>query len=241
MSPVAERTETEVLPEAVLIVEDDQHASRRLEKALEKMDDQIPVWTARTIADAWDKLEDPLVNNVENLVIVLDLMLETDLPSEGCAFLDELQKHPGFREEKINVIVLTAASDPATRNEVLEAGAKRVHAKPDLRPVLGDIPVFLGRLVKTTQSLVEVVDVNPLEREVEVRYQIPGGRDPVSEERWIHCTLGYDDVPAPARVPGGSFYLDIYKQFKRGRMKTEAISRPVDTDEDRKRLSELLD
>jgi len=222
------------LAEHVLIVENNYHVWEELSLALKR--ENIPYTVAEPIANAEEQLRQLVSEKVRSLVIVLDLMFEKRRADEGLAFLGTASKYAGFQREEINAIIFSALNDQQTKERAFAGGAKRFHAKSGrgYGSILEDIRYFLRRPVKTITSQVEVVDIDDLQQEAEVRYQL-------SEDTWIRCKLSYDEVPALARVTGGSFYFDIYKEFTPGKPnKTWSQSRMVDPDEDRRKLSELL-
>lgn len=220
------------MPESVLVVENDTDVSEYFRSEL--ADAGIPIRVATSVKTAWEQVHTLLDQNVTQLVILLDLMLERQDPSEGLQFLADLNRLPAFAEEKVSVVVLTGDSNPKTRSDVISYGAREFYSKGgDPAVVLSELLAYVGRQVRVDTTLLEILDVDETKREMEVLYRGP-------DARTIRCTLDLQFAPREARIPGGSFWFDTYKRFQDGMMRYETVGRPVDEDKDRKALNQVL-
>lgn len=231
MLTLARGTARMALVESFLVVENDPEVAEYF--CTELTAEGAPAKKAATISEGWQEVNGLLEQGVQRLVILLDLMFENHDTGEGLGFLRDLSKLSQFKE-RISVIVLTGAGDALTKNDVLSIGACEFHVKGgDPAPVIEDILLYLGREIRVSTSLLEVVDTDELAREMDVRYRTPEGSI-------LRCTLDFQLAPRMTLVPGGSFWFDIHKRFKEGRVILEASCRPVDKAEDARSLRELL-
>jgi len=220
------------LEEAVLVVENDREIATYYVEEMEARG--ITAEKALTISDAWDKWRGFSEQEVKHAVILLDLMFDRHDVTEGREFLRKLSREPEFIEHKVNVIVLTGVGDAQTKQDILSDGAREFHVKGgDPKRVLDDVMLHLGRNVLVTTSLLEVVEIDESKHEMYVRYR-------ASEENNIRCTLDVQFAPKEARVPGGSFWLEVFKHIRDGQISFQALGRAVDIEEDAQCLSELL-
>jgi CheY-like chemotaxis protein len=231
MSPVLEQTQT-TLAEAVLIVEDDDRTANQFLRLVES--NHVYCTIASNTSEASRKLNLLLQRGIQRLVILLDLMFEQDDPREGINFLQDISRLPEFGAGRINIIVLTGDDDAETREEALSNGAREFYVKAvDPSPVVRDILAYLNKDVRVAMSLLEIVDIDDSGREMEVRYKTPQGTS-------VRCTLDSQVAPIAARVPGGSFWFDVYKRFDDGQMLFQFRCRPVNREKDADALRKFL-
>ena len=86
-------------------------------------------------------------------------------------------RSPDFRRashERLSVLVRTSAGDDQTRDAVIDRGATEFITKSDdPTRTVESILVYLGRDVRVASTLIEIVDVDEIRREVEIRYRTP--------------------------------------------------------------------
>jgi CheY-like chemotaxis protein len=225
--------EVEKSVEVVLLVDDDDDIVTYFRDYLTKQN--IEAVSAEDIASAVNELELLLKRDAERIIIVLDLMFERQDWREGYDFLLQLSTHPAFRGGKIDVIVLTGAEDEdgSIRERVIDAGAQEFYQKGgDLRLPMQSILTYLGRRTLLKSALIEVVDIDDMRSEADVRYR--------NTNRAIRCKLDVDLIPRDARIPGGSFWLDSYKRFSNGQMEVISIARTIDYEQEATLLRSLL-
>jgi CheY-like chemotaxis protein len=219
--------------EVVLLVDDDDDIVTYFRDYLAKQ--KVEAVSAEDIASAENELELLLARDAQRIVIILDLMFEHQDWEEGYDFLLKLSEQPAFRTGRIDVIVLTGAEDEdgSIRERVLEAGAQEFYRKGgDLRLPMQAVLTYLGRRTLLKTALIEVVDIDDLRSEADVRYR--------ATDHTIRCKLDSDLIPREARIPGGSFWLESYKQFSNGQMEVISVARTVDYEQEATLLKSLL-
>jgi DNA-binding response OmpR family regulator len=229
-----------VIPEegARLVLEIDDQPSESLLKERHLSEMSASRKAAATIEAARAEIKYLSRNHPDggtSLVIVLDLMLDASAdPAEALAFIQEVRSGSLPIDARTPIVVLSNMTPGEVRSAAMAVGASDFFSKTQ-RPdaFLDQLRFYLGAPIVVRRVVVEVEAVDAGERSVTAR---------IADEEGcaLTCEMDWEFVPAPARVPGGGFFLETVKQFRDFETEYRMRAHAVEAEAEREVIARLL-